>query len=180
MRSDVPVGAVDSNWVGLQTVKAEQTRSDETVCAALSHSVERGSTTPLKVDVWHLDRTLAHVAPSSAELNVDMSMHPAQPRSVVAVPAKDWPWPTAQVCHGTQLCMSLTGANLPVGQATQVGGAELVALTVVYSPGSQTQSWLLQSITSISAGHALPPYWGCTSVRERDCAPPPHVTVHAP
>jgi hypothetical protein len=46
-RSDDPVGAVDSNSVAVHSVRGEQTRSEETVCAALSHSVERGSTTPL-------------------------------------------------------------------------------------------------------------------------------------
>jgi hypothetical protein len=112
-------------------------------------------------------------------LNVDMWMQPTQPRSVVAVPAKDWPKPTAHVCHVEQLYASSEGAKVPSAQATQVGGAELVAATVVYVPAGQTQSWLPQSIASTSDGHALPPYWGCAMLRERDCAPPPHVTEHA-
>jgi hypothetical protein len=40
---------------------------------------------------------------------------------------------------------------------------------------------LLHAIVSLDSGHAAPPNWGAvTTVRDRDCKPPPHVALQLP
>jgi hypothetical protein len=58
-----------------------------------------------------------------------------------------------------------------------------VAVQLEYVPHALTMqstghAAVLHSTRSLVKGHALPPLTGSTWVRERDCAPPPHVIVH--
>lgn len=70
------------------------------------------------------------------------SVHAVHPRSAVALPATDWPWPAGQVDQAAQLSVAvvllLTDAlNVSEAQAVHALSLEVVPAVLVYVPATQ-------------------------------------------